>query len=338
MGGIVKMIKEVAPGIFRILVPLPMPDVGSMNSYVLMDKDRNLIIDPGMAHPDAVEAVEKGMEKLGLDRERTDFFVTHHHMDHFGAISRFMAETSVIYISRGEADFVEKIASGAVRAEMAHFLEIMGFPEKDPMKVAPEFLSDEYGARAAWPFRYITEGDIIEKGQYHFRFLVTPGHTAAHTCLYEPDRKILITGDHFTPGIQFVSERMNPVAEHLKSLDRLRAMEVNLVLPGHSSPFKDHKRRIDLLKLQHRERTEAAFNTLADGGRDAYEVAVSLQESLPDGQPWEQLPSILKFIYSRHSLAYLRYLEEEGRVRKELDGSRFLYFQNRFPRAHTRGT
>jgi len=39
---------EVAPGIFRVVVPLPISDVESTKSYGIGDDDRNLKIDPGM--------------------------------------------------------------------------------------------------------------------------------------------------------------------------------------------------------------------------------------------------------------------------------------------------
>jgi glyoxylase-like metal-dependent hydrolase (beta-lactamase superfamily II) len=64
MSGQTEWISEVAPGIFRIVVQLPIPEVGSMNSYVIVDADRNLIVDPGMAHPACYELMEKAI-RLG---------------------------------------------------------------------------------------------------------------------------------------------------------------------------------------------------------------------------------------------------------------------------------
>jgi glyoxylase-like metal-dependent hydrolase (beta-lactamase superfamily II) len=321
------MVENVAENIFRIVVPLPIPTVGSMNSYVITDEARNLIVDPGMDHPLCFDAMREAVEELGLDLGRTDFFITHHHLDHFGLVSRLMTDGSAIFISRAEADFIARIASWAVLADVAHFLEVMGFPETDPMKVVSVLLGDEYRARASWPFRYVAEGDLIEKGGCRFRCLVTPGHSIAHTCLYEPDRKILITGDEISPVVQFVSWEMNPLADHLQSLDRLRRMNVDLVLPGHGSVFRDHKKRIDQLKVHYGERSEACHAALADGGKDAYEVAVYLQQML-NLDPWDSLHQVQKFFFTRHALAHLRSLEAEGRVRKERWRRRIRYFQN----------
>jgi hypothetical protein len=147
MSGQVERISEVAPGIFRIVVPLPIPEVGSMNSYVIVDRDRNLIIDPGMARSSCYEIMGKAIEIIGLDLGRTDSFITHHHLDHFSAVSRFLSKTSHIYISKPEAEFIMRIASGDVEAETAVFLEMLGFPEKNPMTVASQFFSDKYRQR-----------------------------------------------------------------------------------------------------------------------------------------------------------------------------------------------
>jgi glyoxylase-like metal-dependent hydrolase (beta-lactamase superfamily II) len=89
-------ISEVVPGIFRIVIQLPIPEVGSMNSYVIVDGSRNLIVDPGMAHSGCYEIMEKAIVDLGLDLEYTDFFITHHHLDHFSSVSRFLSGKSCI--------------------------------------------------------------------------------------------------------------------------------------------------------------------------------------------------------------------------------------------------
>jgi hypothetical protein len=59
-------ITEVAPKIFRVVVPLPIPDVKSMNSYVIFDAGRNLIADPGMAYPAGIKEMERAIGYLGL--------------------------------------------------------------------------------------------------------------------------------------------------------------------------------------------------------------------------------------------------------------------------------
>jgi len=58
-------------------------------------------------------------------------------------------------------------------------------------------------------------------------------------CLYEPDKKIFVSGDHIladiTPNISTWNELANPLKEYLSSLDKVYPLDVSLVLPGHRS-------------------------------------------------------------------------------------------------------
>lgn len=319
-------ISEVAPGIFRIVVPLPFAEVRSMNAYVIVDGSRNLIVDPGMAHSACYEVMEQAIGDLRLDLGRTDFFITHHHLDHFSAVSRFLSATSCIYISKPEADFIGQIASGEAESEIAVFLEILGFPEKDPTVVVSQLFGNEYRQRS-WPFRFIADGDVIMQGSHHFTCIVAPGHSIAHGSLHELNRGILITGDQITAGVQFLLDRANPLDDHLQSLARIREMDINLVLPGHGFPFKDHRRRIDNVQAHHQGRLDAACAVLGEDGKDAYEVTVALDGLLPDRDRLDTLPPIRKYIHTRHTFACLRHLAVRGQAIEKQYNGRILFFQ-----------
>jgi glyoxylase-like metal-dependent hydrolase (beta-lactamase superfamily II) len=321
-------ISEVAPGFFRIVVPLPIPEIETMNSYVIVDGDRNLIVDPGMAYPSSCETMEKSIEDLGLDLGRTDFFITHHHLDHFSSVSRFLSGTSHIFISKPEAEFIGRIASGEVKADMAAFSEMLGFPEKDLINVISQFYRSEY-RQGSWPFQYVADGEAIVRGRYRFTCLINPGHSIAHSCLYEPNCNILIAGDQITAGVQFLLDRANPLADHFHILARLWELDVKLTLPGHGSPFGNHRRRIDLLRAHFRGRLEAACAALGEDGKDAYEVTRTLDGLLVEGESLDSISPVMRFIRTRHSFACLQHLIAEGLARKEHHKNRILFFQDR---------
>lgn len=327
--GSAEAITEVAPGIFRIVIPLPIPEVGSVNSYAIVEGERNLVVDPGMSHPACYNAMANAIKALGLDLERTDFFITHHHLDHFGAVGRFLSRTSRIYIGRLEAEFIAKVASGEVEAEMGSFLEMLGFPDKDPRHWISQFYGDEYRLQRPWPFVCLGDGDAMVRGRYNFTCLISPGHTIGHSCLYEKGAGILISGDQITAGVQFLRDRTNPLADHFRSLDRLRALDVKLTLPGHGSPLRDHRKKIDQLCAHHQERLEAVYAALSENGKDAYEVTVALDGQLPDRDPLDALSPAMRFIHTRHSLAYLQYLAAQGSITKECIRGRILFSRHR---------
>ena len=115
-------------------------------------------------------------------------------------------------------------------------------------------------------FEFATEGMILSVGGYNLQCIETPGHTAGHVCLYEPERKILFSGDHIlgdiTPNITWYREIGNPLGSFLKSLKKIAAMSVTMVLPGHRRLFSDCRKRIFELEEHHRRRLAEAYAIL----------------------------------------------------------------------------
>ncbi len=89
---------------------------------------------------------------------------------------------------------------------------------------------------------------IIEAGDRTLRCIETPGHSFGHTCLYDAQKKVLFSGDHIlsdiTPNVQGWFPDWDPVAEYLKSLEKVSSLDVEVVLPGHRRVFRDMRGRI----------------------------------------------------------------------------------------------
>ncbi len=126
-------------------------------------------------------------------------------------------------------------------------------------------------------FRSLGEGDSVTVGDYAFRCLETPGHTQGHLCLYEPNGRILVSGDHvledITPNITGWLGDENHLEQYLGSLDRVARLEVELVLPGHRWVFTDCRGRIQDLKHHHQDRAEEVYSILDGGAMDGFQVA-----------------------------------------------------------------
>jgi glyoxylase-like metal-dependent hydrolase (beta-lactamase superfamily II) len=319
------MIEKISPNIFKIVVPLPMEAVSSMNSYVIIDPDRNLIVDPGMAHTLCHDAMKAAVKELGLDLRRTDFFITHHHIDHFGLVPQLMVKESIIYINHTEAALIHEIASGEAATDLTHLFEVLGFVEEDLTNVVSFMMGDEYRTKAPRSFGHVGEGDKIKKGGYCLNCVVAPGHSMAHTCLYEPDHKIMFSGDAISPVIPFVSDRGNPLGDHLKSLNQLYEMDIDLVLPGHGSSFRDFRERIDTLKTHHEKRLETVLEALTDVGQNAYHIASMIWECAVDDENWDTLNVFHKFLFVRDCFAHLKYLYQEDRIDQAMSGRQLVY-------------
>ncbi len=89
----------------------------------------------------------------------------------------------------------------------------------------------------------------------------TPGHTADHVCLYDPDQGTFLSGDHvlpsITPHISGTSMIPDSLRAFFDSLDRvLEVGPVAQCLPAHGHPFADLASRAQAIKLHHVERLE----------------------------------------------------------------------------------
>jgi len=111
-------IQEVTDNIFRMEIPLPGNPLKAVNSYVIKDSGRNLIVDTGLNRNECMEVMQSGLKVLKVDLEETDFFVTHLHADHFALVPRLVSDARTIYFNRPDA---ESAARGGVWDRMAEY-------------------------------------------------------------------------------------------------------------------------------------------------------------------------------------------------------------------------
>jgi glyoxylase-like metal-dependent hydrolase (beta-lactamase superfamily II) len=312
------MIDEVMDRLYRIEVPLPKSPLKELNSYVIKGNDRNLIIDTGFNRSACFEAMQAGIASLDLDLSRTDFMITHMHADHAGLVARLATETSTIYFSRIDAKVFDKDNSWQT---MIDYARINGFPEDELMKALHNHPGFKYSAGTIPEFHLIDDGSVIEVGDYRLQCLHTSGHTQGHICLFEKDKRILFSGDHIlydiTPHIESWSYAVNALGDYIGSLDKVYNLPVDLVLPGHRNFFTDLKGRIDALKEHHRLRADETLEVLGTDAKNAYEIAGGMTWDI-DCETWEDFPVAQKWFATGEAIAHLRYLESEGRIKRNL--------------------
>ena len=319
------MIKEVLPKIYKIEIPLPGSPLKTINSYVIRDSSRNLIIDTGLNRKECMNAMQTGLRELGVRLRETDFFITHLHADHFALVSRLATDTSLVYFNQPDA---ERHARGGVWDGMAAQARLHGFPERELQSALRNHPGFRYGSRLDMSLSILKQGDTVEIGEYGFICVETPGHTRGHMCLFEPDRKILFSGDHIlgdiTPNIQSWSDEWNPLREYLFSLDKVYEMDVEVVLPGHRSIFKNCRERIQELKSHHRKRAEEVLSILEKGSRNAFQVASQMSWDIIS-ESWDLFPVSQKWFATGEAIAHLKYLEEKSLVFKEWVEGKIIY-------------
>jgi glyoxylase-like metal-dependent hydrolase (beta-lactamase superfamily II) len=319
------MCQEILPGLFRLKIPLPDSPLKYLNSYVIKDPDRSLIIDTGLNRKECLEAMQAGLSAIGIDLQRTDIFITHLHADHFGLVTKLATDASQVYFSRPEKELME---SWEGFGTMIEYAGQNGFPEDELRSALDKHPGAKYGSEWIPEMKLLEDGDAITVGEYQFRCIATPGHTMGHICLYEPDKKILVAGDHIlidiTPNIQCWSDIQNPLNHYLASLEKVSHLKVDLTLPGHRRLIENHQARIKELKIHHADRLAEVLAILNQGAMDAYQVASRMTWDIAS-ESWDQFPVAQKWFATGEAISHLRYLEEEGQLVRDASGPKTLY-------------
>ena len=325
------MIEEIRPDLFRVEVPLPNSPLKFLNSYVIRSSGRNLIVDTGLNRKECLDAMQLGLKQLHIDLSKTDFFITHLHADHFGLVSKLATGTSQVFFNRPERELIE--ASGWWERMVAYGAK-NGFPENELQAAIRSHPGREFASDWVPEIHVLQDGDELIAGDYRFKCISTPGHSLGHTCLYEPNKKILVAGDHIlidiTPNIQCWSDDQNPLQNYLASLNKVNDMEIELVLPGHRRLITDHRARIAELKEHHQRRLKEILSILGDDPQTAYQVASQMTWDL-GCDSWEEFPRQQKWFATGEAIAHLRYLQRKESIVGEDEGAVTRFTRNDHP-------
>ncbi|MDD9938528.1 MAG: MBL fold metallo-hydrolase [Myxococcales bacterium] len=107
----------------------------------------------------------------------------------------------------------------------------------------------------------VQEGSVLTLAGREWFVRHTPGHTADHICLHDPDEGIFLAGDHvlpsITPHISGLGDNPDPLQAFYDSLEEVGHIpDVQRCLPAHGHPFDDLARRASDIRTHHDERLE----------------------------------------------------------------------------------
>ncbi len=337
---------KILDGIYQLLTPFPQftfdeakklrveleakPRVTKGLPYVLpyMVKDGGdtLLIDCGWNTDDAYAALETGMKEHGSHPSEVDrLFITHVHPDHFGMAGRLkrLADCDVI-IHEKDAEVVNAryLAPKGLMEDMGRFMQMNGVPSVESPTMAQGSMGMIDKVSPVPPDTEVKGGETIRIGQFQFEIIWTPGHSPGHICLYEPNHKILFTGDHIlptiTPNVSINSQTHgSPLGDYMRSLSKLEKLDVKYVLPAHEFDTKDLQKRISEIHHHHEERLAEMLRCVDRGGSTAWDVAGRVKWAtgmLTEFEPHMQRAAV------GETIAHLEYLYERGELAKVFRG------------------
>ena len=116
-------------------------------------------------------------------------------------------------------------------------------PEEPLRRYAEARKGQGYGiAEIVEPDRDLVAGVEIETDLGTWVTYETPGHAPSHVCLFQPERRLLISGDHLLGRVSLYYDygwSPDPAGEFLDSLDVVDELDARLCLAGHGKPFTD---------------------------------------------------------------------------------------------------
>ena len=323
------MAERVTQNLWRLDIPLEGNPLKNLNSYLIVG-EWSLLIDTGFRWESCRAAMERQLAEIGVDRDRMDIFLTHLHSDHTGLAPTLIRPGCRIYIGRIDGPGVEDAMDDAAWQALYTAYVQDGFTweeidhlwDKNPAQGAAPEVWDQY--------QDLEDGDVLSYRGHDLRCVLTPGHTPGHMCLYEAESKWLFSGDHvlfhISPNICRWSSMPDALGSYLESLQKVRDLPVELLLPAHRQETGDLTARVDELTAHHLRRIENAWQTVREEpGRTAYEIAGRMRWKIRS-RSWEDFPLTQKFFAVGEALAHLDYLEVRGRIAHREEQGKNRYY------------
>jgi glyoxylase-like metal-dependent hydrolase (beta-lactamase superfamily II) len=261
---------RILHGLWRLRLPLPWPGVPHVNAWAISAGSGVVLVDTGLADAGAMAQLELALREAGLRIEHIRLLVcTHAHSDHYGLAGSIVdAAGCELWMHPNHAHMTAHL--GDPDAMVERRIEVArqsGVPDS--------LIAAAYEARRGQPIgvdRFV-EPDVdllpgveIETDLGRWQVYETPGHAPSHVCLHQPDRKLLLSGDHLLGRISLYYDfgyTPDPAGEYLESLDVVDRLDSDLCLAGHARPFREVRKKVEATRgtvLERIERVRACLD------------------------------------------------------------------------------
>lgn len=330
--GASKKPEKIAKGIYQLKLPLPSSELVYLLSYLIEGKNGYLLVDSGWNSTESFYALEKQLSEIKVNLSDIYLiFVTHLHPDHYGLADKIRRKSkSKIIMHHKTEKFINQFENlKDYFDKMVEWLKINGTPVFD----LEDWLKDSMSIMRVFeppiPDIFVEDHEALDLGNFHFDIIWTPGHSQDHICLYEPYKKIFLSGDHLLPTITpNVSLQMkdfgNPLKDYLESLKKISALKVETVLPAHEYIFKNFRQRILEIEKHHKQRLGEVLRVL-ETPKTAFQVAQGVTWTTG---PWNKLQNWERRAATFEALAHLEHLKHEGRVFEIMQNENILFYRS----------
>lgn len=310
------MLEELGLKLIRLDLPFRLNHV---NCFLAEGHKGFQVIDTGLHNK---ETVERWQQELS-GKPVSDIFITHYHPDHFGYAGGMQEMTGAdVFMSKIDADAGQKAWQNSFLETLYENYLLTGIKEETAAKMTKN--TEEF-VPSVTPYPYIDhyfqEGEMVQIGTYTYKVFFTPGHSDGLVTFYNKEKNVLLSTDHIlpkiTPNISYwFHGDPNPLDSFLTSLEKIRKLNADFVIPSHGKPFYGANERIDQIEAHHVERLSATLDAIHNGGTVAETCNKLFAEELNTHET--------RFAIGE-TLAHLEYLRYKGECERELQDGNYRY-------------
>jgi len=307
-------------GIKRITHKLPFR-LNHVNCFIGEGHSGWTIIDAGLNRSQTSQLWNKTLS----DKEVSQIIITHYHPDHFGYAGSLQKKTKAkVYMTEIDHEAANLAWQDSFIDSFYTYYKWSGIP----ISLTEQMIENN---KTFMPLTspkpqvdtYLVEGDIVKFGHYEYEIIFTPGHSTGLICLYNKEKNVLLSTDHILPKITpnisywFVGD-LNPLKTYLQSLEKVKKLHANYVIPSHGDPFYNANKRIDEIIAHHEERLDRIVADL-QMEMSAYDVCQKLFPRELTVHEW-------RFAIGE-TLAHLEYLHQRGECQRKTVDDTWIYYR-----------
>jgi glyoxylase-like metal-dependent hydrolase (beta-lactamase superfamily II) len=276
--------EKVIPGIWRLRLPLPWPGVPHGNAWAVAADGGIVLFDTGIGGKGGLRRFDLALAQAGFGLEDVRLLVcTHSHSDHYGLAAPIVAGAGCELWMHPAWEHIRLHADDPA-ASLERRIEVArqsGVPATSLERYRERHKDDDDNGidGIAEPNRDLVPGVEVETDLGTWQVYETPGHAPSHVVLHQPERKLMISGDHLLGRTVLFFDHghsPDPVGEFLRGLDEIEPLDVALVLPGHGRTFRNPETKIAEARHQVTELLGKVRDSLGEGEKTAFEIVADI--------------------------------------------------------------
>lgn len=276
--------EKVLPGVWRLRLPLPWPGVPHGNAWAVAADGGIVLFDTGIGGVGRLRQLDLALAQVGFGLADVHLLVcTHSHTDHYGLAAPIVEAAGCELWMHPAWEHVRLLADDPAAAleQRIEAARQSGVPAAALERYRESRKDDgDTGIDAiVEPDRDLLPGVEVETDLGTWQVHETPGHAPSHVVLHQPERRLMISGDHLLGRTVLFFDHghsPDPVGEFLGSLDEVEPLAADLCLPGHGRPFRDPGTKIAEARRQVEELLGKTRDLLAGGEKTAFEVVAEV--------------------------------------------------------------